>query len=445
MTLPPSKILIIDDDKDFSASLVQMLEVEGYNVVAYNDPFAALRTISTDFDGVILLDLRMPRASGEDLLERLLEIDDKLPVIIITGHGDIPMAVRALKQGAYGFFAKPLQIEEFMHDVQRAQTLRSVEIERRKLARQIEMRDDLLNTVQGTSPKMVQLRQSIAKIGSAPVDVLIQGETGSGKEVVARALVQNSTRQGKPFVAVNCGNIHVDRSMEEFFGIEIPTDNDEPIVQKGHFERANGGTLLLDEVESMPINIQIRLLRVLQERSLLRINGTQAIDLDIKILATTKSDLRMLVDKGQFREDLYYRLNGVTLSVPPLRGRGADPVVLFELFLKDYDLGETQPAITTELMSDLLSHDWPGNVRELKNAAKRFAAGLHVFADSAKQGNRSDSLSVRVASFEKGLIESTLERNEGSLKRTMLDLDVPRKTLQDKLNKYGISRKNYAP
>ena len=437
-----TSVIIIDDDADFAESLVQLLDVDGLSAVAFQDPAEALQRFDHDFNGVILLDVQMPRLSGEDVLKKLLELDSTLPVIHITGHGDIPMAVRALKEGAYGFFTKPLPVDEVLRDIKKAQASRSIEIERRKLARQIEMRDGLVDTVVGTSPNMVALRQLILKIGSSTVDVLVRGETGSGKELVARELARVSSRRHGPFIAVNCGSFTDKRRADELFGIETFASDGEKIVQPGRFERAHGGTILLDEIESMPMDIQVHLLRVLQERSIERINGTEEVPLDVRVIAATKVDLQDLVSKGLFREDLFYRLNGATLSIPPLRERSADPVILFELFLRNHD-EEGATKVTPSLMSDLLSHDWPGNVRELKNAADRYASGLYIFSEDEPGRTRSDSLAARVSEFEQGLIEATLAQNNGSIKCTMLDLDVPRKTLSDKMNKYGINRDSY--
>lgn len=439
-----TNVIVVDDDEDFSESLVQLLEVDGLHASAFHDPLKALQHIKSDFNGVILLDVQMPRVSGEDVLKKILALDSTLPVIHITGHGDIPMAVRALKEGAYGFFTKPLQIDELLLDVRRAQASRRIEIERRKLARQIEMRDGLFDVVVGTSPNMVALRQLILKIGSASVDVLIQGETGSGKELVARALANVSVRSEGPFIAVNCGSFTDERRASELFGIEILTQSGEKIVRPGRLERAEGGTVLLDEIESMPPEIQVQLLRVLQERTIERINGTEEVSIDVRFIAATKVNLQARVSEGLFRDDLFYRLNGATLTIPPLRERSADPVILFERFLQQHD-SEAPIKVSPSLMSDLLSHDWPGNVRELENAAQRYSSGLYIFSEDEPARTRSDSLSERVAEFEKGLIEATLARNAGSIKCTMLDLDVPRKTLSDKINKYSINRDAYLP
>ena len=437
-----TNIIVIDDDRDFTESLVQMLEVEGHVVSAYSDPDAACKVITSEFNGVLLLDVRMPRHSGEDILQQLHLLDAALPVILMTGHGDIPMAVRALKFGAYGFFTKPLQLEEFHSDIRRALETRGVEMERRKLARQLEMRDDLVQLVVGTSPLMVEVRQLILKFGSADVDVLIEGESGAGKKKVARALTQISARSAAPFVVVNCSVLEAGSAEVELFGIVKSDDLGELQVQLGRCELANGGTLLLDEVEGLPLEVQQRLLRLLQDRVIERVNTADEIRLDICVLATTKVNLSEQVKVGKFRQDLYYLLTGSIISIPPLRERSADPVILFERFVRERLSSDVSYAASTDLMAELLSHDWPGNVRELINAAERYATGFSVFGRDSSS-SRSNSLSARVANFEKGLIEASITKNKGSIKRTMLDLDVPRKTLHDKMSKYDIQRADY--
>ena len=434
-------IAIIDDDVDFSTSLAQLLEVSGYTVECFRSPHEGLSALPQDFPGVVVLDVRMPRLAGTDVLIQLLERDPTLPVIHVTGHGDIPMAVNALKEGAYGFFTKPLQTDDFLRDVGRALSARRTELERRDLARQLEMRDDLPHHIIGSSDVMVSLRRSILSIGSAGVDVLITGETGTGKELVAQALTRVSARRDAPFVAVNCGLLDDGNGVDVLFGTETLLASGETVVKPGRFEQANGGTLLLDEIESMPFAMQVRLLRVLQERTLERVNGNTEVALDIRILATTKADLSSLVEQGTFRSDLYYRLNGAVLTVPPLRERAADPVILFEHFLRQQSSATTE--VSPSLMSDLLSHDWPGNVRELQSAANRLAAGLAVFNDQPEGQTRKNSLSAQVAAFEKDLIEAALSHNQGSIKRTMLDLDVPRKTLYDKMTRHNLRREPF--
>ncbi len=437
-----TNIIVIDDDRDFTKSLVQMLEVEGHVVSAYSDPDAACKAITPEFNGVVLLDVQMPRHSGEDILQKLQLLDLALPVILMTGHGDIPMAVRTLKFGAYGFFTKPLQLDEFHSDIRRALDTRGVEMERRKLARQLEMRDGLMQLVVGTSSTMVQVRQLILKFGSAEVDVMIEGESGAGKKKVARAITQISARSTAPFVVVNCGTLDAATAELELFGIEKYDGSGKRQLVQGRFELANGGTVLLDEVESLPLEVQQRLLRLLQDRVIERINSVDEIRLDVRVLTTTKVNLTARVDAGKFRQDLFYLLTGSIISVPPLRERGADPVILFERFVRERLPTNSAYSASTDLMAELLSHDWPGNVRELINAAERYATGFSVFGSDGASA-RSNSLSARVANFEKSLIEASLTQNRGSIKRTMLDLDVPRKTLHDKMSKYEIQRADY--
>jgi len=431
-------VSIIDDDRDFTNSLVELLEIEGFDTKVFNSAELATRRINSDYSGVVLLDIRMPGTSGHEVLRRLLAIDKHLPIIHITGHGDIPMAVNALKHGAYGFFTKPLDTDELLRDINNALIVRHTELERRRLASALALRDDLAATVIGGSAPMITLRQEIAKIAGVDVDVLISGETGSGKELVATALVEASGRRDAPLVAINCNHVSHAQATDELFGLETLLASGEINIRIGKFERANGGTLLLDEIESMPLDMQGRLQRVVQERSLERINGASVVPLDLRIIATTRVNLSDLVREGSFREDLFYLLSGVRLDVPPLRLRGADSVLLFDHFIKQ--LG-SEAEISPSLMSDLLSHDWPGNIQELHNAAQRYATGLGVF--SAGDVDRKNSLAARVADFEKSLIEAALEQNSGSLKGAMLDLDVPRKTLYDKITKHGIDKDKF--
>jgi len=317
-------IVIIDDDRDFSKSLVELLQLEGYAVTAFYDANIALRQIDSSFDGVILLDIRMPELSGEEVLLQLMQKDSALPVIHITGHADIPAAVNALKHGAYSFFSKPLEVDFLLKDINNAMKGRHTEIERRYLENQLLERDNLSFSITGASPKIEALRKAISTIGKSDVDVLIRGETGSGKEVVAKALVQQSNRANDVFLAVNCGHLTHFQATEELFGLETLLSNGEISVRQGQLERAVGGTLLLDEIECMPLEMQSRLLRVLQERSFERINGSASVPLDIRVIATTKVNLNLNVSNNLFRQDLYYRLSGIELDVPPLRERHTD-------------------------------------------------------------------------------------------------------------------------
>lgn len=437
------EVMLIEDDPDFRASLEQLLELEDLPVRALADPRGALATLTAEFGGVLVSDIRLPGLDGEQVLREVKRIDEEIPVILMTGHGDIPMAVRALKAGAYDFLEKPFANADLLREVKHALQIRRAVLEKRRLSRQLEHRDALVDTVVGTSKKMQAMRIEILAIGSSSADVLIHGETGSGKEVVARALHQVSARRDQPFVAMNCGAVADNLIDDELFGHEPGAFTDARKSRRGRFERAHGGTLFLDEIESMSTETQIRLLRVLQERKIERLGAEREIDVDVRILAATKKDLKQMVDEGSFRADLYYRLNVASLVIPPVRDRGADAAVLFEVFVaeKAAESGRAARPIDGEMLARILSHDWPGNVREIRNAAERYVIGLPIFDDAeivAVEGGAT--LPDRVAAYELRLIQGALQRSGGSIKGAMEVLGIPRKTLQDKMTKYGVRR-----
>ena len=439
-------VMLIEDDPDFRASLEQLLELEDIPVRAVANPRDALASLSAEFHGVVVSDIRLPGLDGEGVLQAVKQVDEEIPVILMTGHGDIPMAVRALKAGAYDFLEKPFANPDLLREVKHALQVRQAVIEKRRLSRQLEHRDALVDTVVGTSKKMQALRLEILAIGSSGADVLISGETGSGKEVVARALHDVSARRDGPFVAVNCGAVATNLIDDELFGHEAGAFTDAKKPRKGRFERAHGGTLFLDEIESMSSQTQVRLLRVLQERRIERLGGEGEIVVDVRILAATKQDLRQLADAGEFRSDLYYRLNVASLAIPPVRERGADAAVLFEAFAaeKAAEAGRPVKPIDGALLARILSHDWPGNVREIRNAAERYVIGLPILDDAGSLAEDGEgSLSDRVAAYEIRLIQGALRESSGSIKDAMEALRIPRKTLQDKMTKYGIRRDDY--
>ncbi len=439
-------VMLIEDDPDFRASLEQLLELEDIPVRAVANPRDALASLSAEFPGVVVSDIRLPGLDGEGVLQAVKQVDEEIPVILMTGHGDIPMAVRALKAGAYDFLEKPFANPDLLREVKHALQVREAVIEKRRLSRQLEHRDALVDTVVGTSKKMQALRLEILAIGSSGADVLISGETGSGKEVVARALHDVSARRDGPFVAVNCGAVAANLIDDELFGHEAGAFTDAKKPRKGRFERAHGGTLFLDEIESMSHQTQVRLLRVLQERRIERLGGEGEIAVDVRILAATKQDLRQMADAGEFRSDLYYRLNVASLAIPPVRERGADAAVLFEAFAAEKAAEAGQPAkpIDGTLLARILSHDWPGNVREIRNAAERYVIGLPIFDDAGSTAeDGAGSLSDRVAAYEIRLIQGALRESGGSIKDAMEALRIPRKTLQDKMTKYGIRRDDF--
>ncbi len=339
-----------------------------------------------------------------------------------------------------------------METVRRATEKRQLTLENRSLKMELEAQSAPGPRIIGRTPAMQRLRAMIAQLADTGADILVWGETGTGKELVARSLHEHSRRRDLNFVAVNCGAVPESLIESELFGHEPGAFTGAQERRIGKFEHANGGTLFLDEIESMPLAAQVRLLRVIQERALERLGSNELIPLDLRIVAATKCDLKEAVEAGRFREDLYYRLNVVTVEIPPLRERREDIPLLFHHFLRvagDRYQRET-PAPGAEQIRMLLTHGWPGNVRELRNVAERYvllgedhAFDLERLLDDADEGVGAMTLPEQVESFEKSLIEQALGSNGGNLKLTMISLGIPRKTLYDKMRKYGLDKKNY--
>jgi two-component system C4-dicarboxylate transport response regulator DctD len=386
-----------------------------------------------------------------ELLRRLAALDPELPVILITGHGDVSMAVRAMRDGAYDFIEKPFSVDRLVDTVRRAAGRRALSLENRRLKYELEMHSAPGPRIIGNTPPMQRLRNTIARVADTDADILIHGETGTGKELVARALHEHSGRRARHFVPVNCGAIPENLIEAELFGHEPGAFTGAQGQRIGRFEHADGGTLFLDEIESMPPAVQVRLLRVLQERCIERLGSNHAISLDLRVVAASKVDLRQLVEQGVFREDLYYRLNVVTLEIPPLRERLEDIPLLFQHFMlvASARYGIEAPGPGTDAIRALLSHRWPGNVRELRNLADRYVLlGDQLDYDIQRLlhgGAQEPALTLpqQVECFEKSVIRQQLAQHKGSIKDTMAALGVPRKTLYDKMRKYGLDRRHY--
>ncbi|MBM1199630.1 sigma-54-dependent transcriptional regulator [Pseudomonas fragi] len=434
-------VLIVEDDPHVLLGCQQALALEDIRSEGIGSAEQALALVGDNFPGIVISDIRLPGMDGLELLKQLKGRDRTLPVVLITGHGDISMAVGAMRDGAYDFMEKPFSPERLVDVARRALEQRSLAREVWSLRRQLAERDSLEGRIIGRSPAMQQLRELIANVADTSANVLIEGETGTGKELVARCLHDFSRRQPQQFVALNCGGLPENLFESEIFGHEANAFTGAGKRRIGKIEHAHGGTLFLDEVESMPLNLQIKLLRVLQERTLERLGSNQSIDVDCRVIAATKSDLDQLSKASQFRSDLYYRLNVVTLELPPLRERREDILQLFEYFLQQSSLrfDRTAPELDNQTVSSLMSHDWPGNVRELRNVAERFALGLPAFKKSGSNVAQGLGFSEAVEAFERNLLTDALQRSGGNLTQASQELGMAKTTLFDKVKKYGLT------
>ncbi|MBK1655731.1 sigma-54-dependent transcriptional regulator [Allochromatium vinosum] len=450
MNIPP-RVFFVDDEPHIRAANQQTLELAGLTAQVFDRAEAVLPLLSRDWPGVLVSDIRLPGLDGLELMAQAHAIDPDLPVILVTGHGDVSTAVSAMRAGAYDFIEKPYPVERLIARVQRALDRRTLVLENRNLRVELMANSALGPRIIGRSQEMCRLRATIARLADTGADVLVLGETGTGKELVARSLHEHSRRRDRNFVAVNCGAVPDTMIESELFGHEAGAFTGAKSRRIGKIEHAQGGTLFLDEIESMPLSAQVRLLRVLQERAIERLGSNQLRPIDFRVVAATKVDLLEAAGTGAFREDLYYRLNVVTLHIPPLRERRDDIPLLFHHFLLvaqdrfQCDAPFPDPAE----VAHLLGYDWPGNVRELRNLTERYVLLGESFGWSLQElvagplAGAPRSLPEQVECFEKSLITQALAASKGCIKDTMTALGIPRKTLYDKMQKYGLSKEDY--
>ncbi|NTF90451.1 sigma-54-dependent Fis family transcriptional regulator [Agrobacterium rhizogenes] len=444
-----SPVFLIDDDKDLLKATKQTLELAGFSVSAFSAAADALGALEADFAGVVVSDIRMPQMDGQQLFDHVKARDADLPVILVTGHGDIPMAVKAIQDGAYDFIAKPFATDRLVQSVRRAAEKRRLVLENRALRIAAEQAQGDLPLI-GQTAAMERLRHTLRQIADTDVDVLVTGETGSGKEVVASLLHRWSRRAKGNFVALNCGALPETVIESELFGHEPGAFTGAQKKRIGRIEHASAGTLFLDEIESMPPAVQVQLLRVLEMREVTPLGTNEVRPVDLRVVAAAKVDLGDPRQRGDFREDLYYRLNVVTISIPPLRDRRDDIPLLFGYFAERAAsrFKRDVPTMSTAIHRHLQHHDWPGNVRELSHFAERFVLGLESAAGS-KPGETPSAdtvlpLPARVERYEADLIRETLAQNGGDVRRTIEALGIPRKTFYDKLQRHGIVRSEFA-
>ena len=440
-TLNDIHVILVEDDRTVREGSVQALELADFAVQGYDSAEPAHAQLRPHCPAVLVSDVKLPGMSGLDLLAAAHAIDPELPVILVTGHGDISMAVQAMHDGAYDFIEKPYSSEQLADVVRRAADKRRLQLEVRSLRQRLAHSEGIEAYLLGNAPAMQALRQVILSVASQPADVLIYGETGTGKELVARCLHQFSERAKHHYVPVNCGAIPETIFESELFGHEPGAFTGAAKRQIGKIEHASQGTLFLDEIESLPLAMQVKLLRVLQERYIQRLGSNTPVPLDVRVIAASKEDLKDYSDQGKFRSDLYYRLNLIVLHIPPLRERREDIPLLFEHFMLDAAARYKRPCpvVPAAQMQQLMAQDWPGNVRELRNAADRFVLGLSACADAGPPASLAD----QVSGFERMLIEQALRAAGGNVAEACTALSLPKQTMYTKMQKYGLGAEDY--
>lgn len=434
-TAAPALIHVVDDDADHLAALCDLLRARGYRVRGFAGAAAALA--STDAPDLVLSDLRMPGQDGLDLLAALRARQPDLAVVLLTGHGDVPQAVRAMRLGAEDFLEKPYDGAHLIAVVERALRNGATRAELKRLRAELQRRGAA--GLLGQSAAIEALRARMAALAPLDIDIVVSGETGTGKELVAQALHAGSARCDGPFVAINCAALPEALFEIEMFGHvagAFPGAGDKP----GKLEAASGGTLVLDEIEAMPHALQAKLLRALEERGVVRLGENRLRPLDLRLIALTRADLRALTLDGSFRPELYFRIAGTGLHLPALREMGSDIALLFTHFVAEAAsrAGRPAPAIDYALRQRLMRRPWPGNVRELRAVAERFVLEVEQPDLATTPQLSQETLAERVAAFEAREIRATLERCRGNTERAAQVLGMARRTLSDKIHRYGI-------
>ncbi len=446
------QILIVDDDSNHLKVLKGLLEREGSVILTASNVDHALPIIEQKDLALVITDLKMPGKSGMDLIVLSRQHKPAVPVIIITGHGDIETAVAAIKSGAYDYITKPVDEHELLNVVRKA--LAESKKNRELVSSYFDTEARLLPAVVGTAPIMEQIQQTVRKIAPTDSTVLITGETGVGKELIAKAIHWASTRRDQPFVKVNCAAIPETLAESELFGYERGAFTGAVTSKPGRFELAHLGTIFLDEIGDMQLLLQSRLLSVLQDKTIERVGGVKTMKVDVRIIAATNRDLPSSVQSGKFRADLFYRLNVVLIHIPPLRERKGDIVSLLDYFLKKVSArhGKQAHTVRPETVTAMLRYDWPGNVRELENTVERMVLmsetdvigpdllppALHVPAASCTPSAFKERLDDIVCTSEKQMIVDALNKTNQNRTKAAELLGISRRTLQNKIKEYGL-------
>jgi two-component system response regulator AtoC len=448
-------ILVVDDDEVMRQTLSDVLKKRGYTVSTAETGGQTLSCVQDQLFDLILLDIRLPDMDGLDVLKRIKEIEGDLMVIVMTAYSDVQTAVMAMKSGAYDYIDKPFELEELKMLIQKALETQNLRNEIRRLQRQGGEKDQDIE-IYGNSPLIKNVMELIEMISQTPkTSVLIQGESGTGKELAANAIHHRSKRANKALMKINCGAIPENLLETELFGYEKGAFTDAKGTKKGLFELAHGGTVFLDEIAEMKSYLQTKLLRVLESQNFMRVGGEREINVDVRIIAATNRDLSALVNAGQFRKDVYYRLKVMVIEMPPLRERREDILLLANLFLEENnrELGKTVKGISEPAQEYLVNYWWPGNVRELKNIIERamiLSDGSEILPDhlpielrKCQMGDTADRIvdnaDLTLEAAEKKHITDVLMMMDGNKSRASRVLGISRSTLREKLKKYSIS------
>ena len=448
------KILIIDDEHYILESLKDALEDEGYNVLTADSGYKGINIIERENPDVVLLDIWLQDIDGIEVLKRVKDVRPELPIIMISGHGTIETAVQCTKLNAYDFLEKPLNLEKVLITIKNVLEYKRIKEENLYLKRSI-LKDEI---ILGNSPQIRKLLEDIEKIAPTDSWVLITGENGTGKELVAKLIHKKSKRKDKPFIDVNCAAIPDELIESELFGYEKGAFTGAVEQKKGKFDLANKGTLFLDEIGDMSLKTQAKILRILQEQKFERVGGTEVIEVDVRVIAATNKNLEEEIKKGNFREDLYYRLNVVPIHVPPLRSRKEDIPILANYFLNKFSFEKDGKSrkLTDSAIEALKNYHWPGNVRELKNLMERLVILVdkeeideqdvlkhlklekNLAEDIDSIINKFSNLNEAVRFFEKKFIETKIKENNGNISKTAKEIGMTRRNLYRKIKSLGI-------
>ena len=457
-----SKVLIVDDEKLIRISLESQLKKEGYTVKSVDNALDGIKMIKSEEYDVVVTDLRLSGMSGMDFLKEIKKHNQEIIVFIMTAYGTLESAVSAIKEGAYDYIAKQFSADELIIKLQRALSLKNTTAEINRLRSEIQAEFEFSNVI-GNSEAMRKVLETVKSVSDRDATVLIRGESGTGKEKIAGAIHYHSSRRTGPFIRVSCAALNREILESELFGHEKGAFTGAVKTRRGRFELANGGSIFLDDVDDIPLDMQVKLLRVLQERAFERVGGEETLCVDVRIICATKKDLLEQVKEGCFREDLFYRLNVVPINIPPLRERKEDIPLLINYFLKKFvsQYEDALPDVSQEVLNVLLAYNWPGNVRELENVIEHAIAfskskgiSLETLPEYLRRVDiRTDVLSMDLSNKQEINLQDTLtevetkliqwahQKTNGNQVKMAEILGIPRTTLRNRLNKLQLFEK----